>query len=149
MMYKKVFWLTLMVYTTAGFGAVSAVRILTIDHFGDGTGYQPKVMVDLPSNICDERAFEKGFKDVYLQEWDQFITNRMEDTRLLLKKMPQSATQKSRLRYYQEHLIGAKGSMGSEKDYHIIPNCSPFDSYQAGQDLAMKQAVSAEKTLEQ
>lgn len=164
-MYKKIFWVILMSYAISGFGATTppspessegtATSVgsnrsqrLSISHFGDGTGYQPKVMVDLPATVCDERAFEKGFKDVYLQEWDQFVTDRIQDTQLLLKKSPQSPKQKARLAYYQEYLIGAKGSMGSEKDYHIIPNCSPFDSYQAGQDLAMKLAIAAEKSLE-
>jgi len=150
---KKVLLMTLMFYATISVssaqGSSSSLHTLIIEHFGDGTGYQPKVKVDLPANVCDERAFEKGFKDVYLQEWDQFITNRIQDTQLLLKKSSQPQQQKNRLAYYQEHLIGAKGSMGSEKDYHIMPNCSPFDSYQAGQDLAMQLAVAAEKSLEQ
>lgn len=120
---------------------------IEINHFGDGTGYQPSLKVPLPKTACDHPAFIKGFKDTYLQQWDQFVSEKLSLYQDKARLTPKNAAYQKNVALYKSRMIGISGNLGDGKGYHPTPNCSPFDSYQSGQNAALDRVTKDEKAL--
>ena len=120
---------------------------IEINHFGDGTGYQPSLKVPLPKSACDHAAFTKGFKDTYLEQWDRFVSEKLSLYQDKSKLSPQNAAYQKNVALYKGRMIGISGNLGDGKGYHPVPNCSPFDSYQSGQNAALDRVTKDEKAL--
>ncbi len=120
---------------------------IEISHFGDGTGYQPSLKVPLPKSACDQPAFVKGFKDTYLEQWDRFVSEKLSLYQDKSKLSPQNAAYQKNVALYKARMIGISGNLGDGKGYRPVPNCSPFDSYQSGQNAALDRVTQDEKAL--
>lgn len=128
--------------------ALSGANSRAIGQLGDGTGYQPPLNVAMPGGVCQQQAFIDGYKDAYLQSWNQRVSLKVMQYTAEAKKANASPTASKNLALYQSHVIGAKGYVGHATKYKLdvssfsADNC-PYQSYQKGQSAGMD-AVSGD-----
>lgn len=105
---------------------------------GDGTGYQPLVMYTMPTSTCHAPAFVDGFKESYVQSWNQRVNTKIEQYTAELSKPGANADAQKNLALYQARVIGTKPGASRAAAYQS-DRC-PQQSYQSGKDAGMKEA---------
>ena len=123
-------------------GALAGAHSGPVGQLGDGTGYQPVFNVSVPGGVCNQQAFLDGFKDAYLQNWNQFVSTKVSQFTAQSMASPKDQNAKQNLAFYKARTIGTKGYIGHQMDYKMdvssfnANNC-PYQSYQKGQSAGM------------
>ena len=132
--------------------ALSGASSRPVGQLGDGSGYQPVFNIAVPGGVCHQRAFIDGFKDSYLQNWNQFVSTKVTQYTAETMKPTPSAAATTNLTLYQSRVIGAKKYTGHAMDYKLdvssfnANNC-PYQSYQKGLSAGVDAASSDWKAL--
>jgi|ThiBio_inoc_biof_1041523.scaffolds.fasta_scaffold00229_7 hypothetical protein len=132
--------------------ALSGATSRPVGQLGDGSGYQPVFNIAVPGGVCHQQAFIDGFKDSYLQNWNQFVSTKVTQYTAETMKANASAAAKKNLALYQSRVIGTKKYIGHAMDYKLdvssfnANNC-PYQSYQKGMSAGMDAVSSDWKAL--
>jgi len=103
---------------------------------GDGSGYQPLVMVKMPLSTCDHPAFVLGFKHSYVQRWNQQVNAKIIEYTEATSKPQSGAAAQNKLALYKSRLIGASAEVGQAA---YTSRC-PAESYKNGQAEGARKA---------
>jgi hypothetical protein len=106
------------------------------------------------SNVCDQVAFEAGFKDQYVMDWNKEIGSKEALYRLALKQHPADAAAQQNYSLYQGKRLSAKGVGDKAIEYglkfdnngHILNDCQAR-SYQEGKIAGGAAAINSFKAL--
>lgn len=120
--------------------------------FGDGTGYQPAINVDIPNDVCDRNAFVDGVKDNFVANWNQFVKAQISLFQGQLVKRPLDKSASKNLALYRSRLIGTKGYAPAKAKYAAARKTNgadvcPSSSYVRGQDVGIDIVARERKSL--
>lgn len=133
-------------------GALSGAKTATAGPLGDGTGYQPVLNVAVPGGVCNSQAFVDGYKDAFIQNWNQAVSTKVAQFNAQALASSKDVNAKSNLAMYKARMIGTKGYLGHQMDYKMditsfnANNC-PYQSYQKGQAAGMDSVSANWKAL--
>ena len=133
-------------------GALSGAKTAAVGPLGDGTGYQPVLNIAVPGGVCHSQAFVDGYKDAFIQNWNQAVSTKVAQFNAQSSAAPKDQNAKSNLAMYKARVIGTKGYLGHQMDYKMdissfnANNC-PYQSYQKGQAAGMDSVASNWKAL--
>ena len=103
----------------------------------------PATVAAATSNVCDQVAFEAGFRDQYVVDWNREIGSREALYRLQSKQHPEDTTARQNYALYRGKLLNGK-EVGNQ-DYvlkfdnngHILNDCQAR-SYTQGERAGMR-----------
>lgn len=131
-------------------GTLAGSSASPVGQLGDGTGYQPTFNIQTPAGVCNHQAFVDGFKDAYLQNWNQYVSGKVAQFNAVVTGDPANSQARNNLALYRSKMIGTKGYTGHQMNYQMQlganSNC-PYQSYQRGQDAGMNAVLSNWKVL--
>jgi len=131
---------------------LSGAKTAQAGQLGDGTGYQPALNIPVPGGICNVQAFTDGYRDAFIQNWNQAVSTKVAQFNAQTLASPKDVNAKSNLAMYKARMIGTKGYLGHQMDYKLdvssfnANNC-PYQSYQKGQAAGMDAVASNWKAL--
>lgn len=99
---------------------------VTVSSFGDGSGYQPTRLIEVPADVCDKDALLDGYTENYVQAWNEFVNSKVRQlspgkTKVKGKAPAVDKTTAQNLALYNSYLIGTQQGTGYKQQSKRVP----------------------------